>query len=681
MKCTLLIALAASILLLPSGCVPTQSAPSVATSEAWKSQSPVHPLDPLTSSEIEAAIQSLRSAEHFADGTFVPTLVLREPSKESVRSWKPGAPLQREAFAVVLDRKNNRKSEAVIDLATKTVTSWTDIAEGQPSVMVDEFNGVPEIVRADPTWQAAIAKRGITDMSKVHVDTWAAGVLPVEGAEPGARLCRALAFYRGEGENAYSRPIEGVVAVVDVGLGKVVQVVDTGVRPIATKAPEFDSDSLGSPRTNLKPLFIEQPEGPSFTIDGHEVRWQNWRFRYAMHPREGLVLYTVGFEDGGKLRSILHRASISEMIVPYGDPDPNWNWRAAFDEGEYGLGRLCNVLHEEQDAPGNAQFLDVVLAGETGVPELRHNAIAMFERDGGILWKHYDEVAGKSYVRRSRELVVLYMVTVGNYDYFIKWIFHQDGALEVRAEASGILLAKGAPQALCETCIAAAEGKDVEGDERVGTLVDAQVIAPNHQHFFSVRLDFDIDGPENSVAEVNVTSIPPGPENPELNGFRAVKTPLTTELEAQRDINLPTHRHWRIYNPGVKTALGHYPSYLLVPGDNSVPYVHPDGSAMKRAPFMGHHFWATAYRPEEIYAAGSHPNQNSLTVGVPQWTSDNQSLENRDLVVWYTMGLTHVPRPEEWPIMATAGIGFKILPMSFFNENPTLDVPEIPLAK
>ncbi|QDU89470.1 Copper methylamine oxidase precursor [Pirellulimonas nuda] len=677
MKKSTLAVLASLMLAAPTGhAAPQPDGNATVKDDAWKKRSPDHPLDPLTHGEVQAAVEALRSAGRFADGVFVPTLVLREPSKESVRDWAPGAPLKREAFAVVLDRANRVKAEAVIDLATNTVTSWTEITGSQPHVLVEEFYGVPEIVKADPDWCAAMAKRGVTDVSKVHVDTWAAGVLPAEGAVPGARLCRAIAFYRGEGKNPYARPIEGVVAVVDVELGKVIQVLDTGVRPIAKKAPEFDAASLGAPRTGLKPLSIEQPEGPSFAINGHEVRWQNWRFRYAMHPREGLVLYTIGFEDGGKLRPILYRASHSEMIVPYGDPDPNWYWRAAFDEGEYGMGRLCNELQEGLDAPGNAVFVDAVLANETGVPELRRNAVAFFERDGGILWKHCDEDAGLRYVRRSRELVVLHTVTVGNYDYILKWIFHQDGVLEVRAEASGILLAKGAPQALCETCIAAAEGKAVEGDERVGTLVDHQVIAPNHQHFFSVRLDFDIDGPQNSVAEVNVSSFPAGPDNPQLNAFQVEKTPLVSERQAQRDINLDSHRHWKIYNPSVKTALGHYPSYLLVPGDNSVPYIHPDSATRKRARFVDHHFWATAYRPEEVYAAGPHPNQNPASEGMPEWISDNQSLEDRDLVVWYTMGLTHVPRPEEWPIMPTAGMGFKLVPMSFFNENPTLDVPE-----
>ena len=54
-----------------------------------------------------------------------------------------------------------------------------------------------------------------------------------------------------------------------------------------------------------------------------------------MHPREGVVLYRVGYEDDGKLRSILYRASLSEMVVPYGDPAPSWFFRGVFDEGEY----------------------------------------------------------------------------------------------------------------------------------------------------------------------------------------------------------------------------------------------------------------------------------------------------------------------------------------------------------
>ncbi len=51
-------------------------------------------------------------------------------------------------------------------------------------------------------------------------------------------------------------------------------------------------------RDDLKPLEITQPEGPSFTVDGNLVRWQRWSLRVSMDPYEGLVLHTIGYEDG-----------------------------------------------------------------------------------------------------------------------------------------------------------------------------------------------------------------------------------------------------------------------------------------------------------------------------------------------------------------------------------------------
>jgi primary-amine oxidase len=668
--------LAAAFLGLGAGCRGGASKEGDAAKTRAMKEVAAHPLDPLTWSEIETAMEVLRAGGKFAEGMFVPTLVLREPSKETVRAFRAGAPLQREAFAIVLDRKGNRTSEAIVDVGKKAIVSWKEVPGVQPNVLEEEFESVPEIVRADPAWQAAIAKRGITDTQNVLVDTWAAGVLPAKGAAPGARLCRAISFYRGQNKNGYGRPIEGVVAVVDVNQGKVVEVVDTGVRPVARSAQDFDAKSLGRPRAGLKPLSVEQSQGPSFQIAGNRVRWQNWQFRFALHPREGLVLYTVGYEEGGKVRPILHRASISEMVVPYGDPDVNWVWKSAFDEGEYGLGRLANELEPGRDAPDNAVFADAVMATETGEPDLWRNAVAFFERDGGILWKHYDDFTERAYTRRARELVMLYTVTVGNYDYFIHWIFHLEGTIEVRAQASGILLAKGVPQATCQSCAAAAEGKPAEGDEKTGTLVAERIVAPNHQHFFNFRLDFDVDGEANSVSELNVSSIPEAQGNPHLNGFMMEKTLLATEKAAQRDMNLATQRHWKVFNPGAKNSIGHSPGYMIAPGENSIPYSQPASATRKRAGFMSHHLWVTPYKAGEMNASGTYPNQNPQDEGLPKWTADDEPIVNRDVVLWYTVGLTHIPRPEEWPIMPTGGVSFKLVPFAFFTANPVLDVPD-----
>jgi primary-amine oxidase len=41
-------------------------------------------------------------------------------------------------------------------------------------------------------------------------------------------------------------------------------------------------------------------------------------------------------------------------------------------------------------------------------------------------------------------------------------------------------------------------------------------------------------------------------------------------------------------------------------------------------------------------------------------------------VLWYTFGVTHVPRPEEWPIMNLQKTGFTLMPVNFFSENPAM---------
>lgn len=178
-------------------------------------------------------------------------------------------------------------------------------------------------MKADVRWQEAMRRRGITDFHKVQVDTWAAGHLVPREAQ-GVRVLRAISYFKDGAMNFYGRPIEGVLALVNMSSQRVMEVLDTGVVPVAPTTQDFDRKSLAPLRRDVAPLRITQPRGASFHVRGHEVRWQKWRFRFALHPREGLVLYTVGYEDEGRVRSILYRASISEMVVPYGDTDGNW---------------------------------------------------------------------------------------------------------------------------------------------------------------------------------------------------------------------------------------------------------------------------------------------------------------------------------------------------------------------
>jgi primary-amine oxidase len=283
----------------------------------------------LSATEIEAAARIFRGASQFPSDGLFSTIVLDEPPKSEVLAFKPGSPIDRKAFAIVIDRRGNRTFEAIADLSGSRLVSWNEV-QGQPPVLAGEFDELSRIVKANPEWQAAMKRRGITDFTTVQVDGWAVG--EVASSQPAARLMRGVTYLVDGQTNFYGRPIEGVIALVNMNTGSVVELVDTGAVTVPPPSQELDEKSTGT-RTAPKPLAITQLQGPSFTINGHEIRWQKWRFRYTMHPREGLILHTVGYEDGDRVRPILYRASLSEMVVPYGDSDRTWRWRAAFDVG------------------------------------------------------------------------------------------------------------------------------------------------------------------------------------------------------------------------------------------------------------------------------------------------------------------------------------------------------------
>jgi primary-amine oxidase len=625
-----------------------------------------HPLDPLDESEIASAVEILRAAPGFPPNALFSTVQLNEPPKSEVLNFRAGAAFRREAFAIVFDREKNRTSEAVVDLRANKLVSWKEIAVVQPLVFYSEYETLQKIVKADARWQAAMRRRGITDFEQVAVDGWAVGQADARFT---GRLLRGLSYLKGDSANYYGRPIEGVIALVNMNTQRVVELTDTGVVPITPNGQDFDEKSIGKLREKPKPLLITQPEGAGYQLSGREIRWQKWRFRYTMHPREGLVLHLVNYDDDGTLRPVLYRASLSEMVVPYGDPDANWRWRAAFDVGEYSVGRLASPLEPKLDAPENAQLIDATFADDFGKPYTLERAVAIYERDGGILWKHFDTVSGKNETRRARELVMFFVATIGNYDYAVNYIFKQDGSLEVDLALTGIMLAKGVRERR-------ADENHSTLSATTGHLVAENIVAPHHQHFFSFRLDFDIDGTRNSVTEMNTSGMPAGANNPYLNGFLMRESVFRTELEARRRMDMRAARVWTVTNFSARNSLGHHTSFILVPGANSLPYIAPQSLVRRRAQFINNHFWATRYNPGELYAAGVYPNQSRGGDGLPRFVADNESIENQDVVVWYTLGVTHIPRPEEWAVMPVTHVGFKLIPGGFFSRNPALDVPK-----
>ena len=619
-----------------------------------------HPLDPLTADEIIAAVSVLKSQRALGPRVRFETVTLEEPAKEIALGHKNGDPIERAAFIVTLDNDTASTYEAVVSITDAQVKSWKHVPDVQPRVMLDEFYECEAAVKANPEFQAAIKKRGITDPDLVMVDPWSAGNYGVE-EERGRRLVFARSFVRSSPtDNGYARPIEGVTAVVDLNEMVVLRVDDYGLVPLPPNPGNYASEFVGEFRKDVKPLDIVQPEGTSFQVDGYKVTWQKWHLRAGFTPREGLVLHTVGYEDQGRVRPIMYRAALSDMVVPYGDPSKDHFRKNAFDAGEYGIGTLTNSLELGCDCLGEIRYFDGVLNDGRGGATTIPNAICMHEEDYGILWKHVDWRTGQTEVRRSRRLVVSSIATVGNYEYGFFWYFYQDGTIQMEVKLTGIINTAAVPPGEVP---------------KYGTLVAPQLNGHVHQHFFNFRLDMNVDGGSNSVYEVNTVAEPLGPDNPQGNAFYAQPTLLKTESEAQRIIDPMTGRYWVISNPSARNAMGQATAYKLLPGENILPFAHPSASVMKRAGFMNKHLWVTPYHPQETSASGPYPNQHPGGAGLPEYTAANRSIENTDVVVWYTFGYHHIPRTEDWPVSPVSYCGFTLKPVGFFDQNPALDVP------
>ena len=632
-----------------------------------------HPLDPLTAEEVEAAARAVTAAAGLEPSARFVYVSLYEPAKAEVIAFEAGGPAPERQVKVLVREKAERATyEGIVAVDHGTVRSWRRVDGVQPPVMFEEFLRAEEIVLADPRWQEAMRRRGVTDFSLCMVDPWSApNVEPGMDPEDG-RFVRPLTFVRAEpGDNGYARPVEGLLTLVNLDTMSVVEVTDLGVVPLPERPGNYAPATMAAPgnipsfpagpRTDVRPLDIVQPDGPSFTLDGHHLRWQKWDLRIGFTAREGLVLHRIGYHDGGGLRSVIHRASLSEMFVPYGDPAATHYRKLVLDEGEYGIGMLTNSLELGCDCLGEIRYLDGVVNDNDGKAMVIPNAICLHEEDTGIAWKHTDFRTGYAEVRRMRRMVISSIVTVGNYEYGYFWYLYQDGSLEYQVKLTGVLSTGALPPG------AAAPAH--------GVMVAPGMYGPHHQHFFNVRLDMAVDGPANRVYEVSPVALPEGPGNPVGNAWRVDETLIESEAAGGRDADPLGGRYWKIVNDGVRSEVGNPSGYKLLPEHSIAAFCHPGSPVAQRAGFIAHQLWVTAYDRDELFATGDYPYQSPGGGGLPAFVAQDRSLVDTDVVVWYTFGTNHVVRPEDWPVMPVHPIGFRLVPCGFFAGNPALDNP------
>ena len=632
-----------------------------------------HPLDGLTGAEMLRVTEILRAAGAANDQTRYPLIELLEPPKAEVLAWSDGDPEPRRALVHLLNQAGFRA--AVVDITGGTVEA-AGPATGQPMVLFEEFTGAMNAALDHPEMIAGLTRRGLTPTDVFCLPLTAGNYLTPE--YEGTRLMKVPCYLNPTGSNYYAKPIEGLFAVVDLIRGEATAVVDEGVVPVPEDDWGYTPDEVAARqplRPASNPVDLTQAGSPGYAITGSRIEWDIWRFRLRVDKRPGIVLSNIDVRDGERWRSVLYQAHLSEVFVPYMDPSAGWYFRTYMDSGEYGFGLFLSPLRAGIDCPGHATFLPALVNDDRGRPLDIPDAICIFERYiGDPAWRHFEVFAQgeATFVpaegRPDTELVVRTASVVGNYDYLIDYRFRQNGEIAIKIGATGLDAVKGVAATSMEDSTAAA-------DTAYGTLVAPNLVAPFHDHYFNFRLDFDIDGPVNHPAVLEVVAGEPAADSPRRSFWTVKSSAPASELEARYTLSAQAPKYFLVRNEAERTRLGHHPAYMIHHGSVAYgPFDYAADPPMRRNAYIGHTIWNTVHDPTQRYAGGEFPMQSDGSDTLAEWVKADRALQGTDVVTWFTAGFHHLPRAENWPVMSTDWKAIHIMPHNFFTRNPALTI-------
>ncbi|ARF12034.1 copper amine oxidase [Klosneuvirus KNV1] len=671
----------------------------------------VSPFDQLTVVELQNITDyffaNILNTVTVPDDAIFDCVNLLEPPKKEVLAWMAGGPLPKRLVDVpIYYYADDIYHQYIVELVSEAVVYVSEpnhVKRARPGYTCHDDDTSVALVYSDPKFIKAMAKRGIapSDFYKIFANTCVDGRLDNCHCKHNKCNCEGkfhiikethprphsfyINFFWNDGRigdtSAYAQPIEGVYAIVDRRSNKVLSIVDTDeIIPIQTGNLDWTR-----PLDNtLKPLNYAQPDGPSYTITGSQVEWQGWRFNMTYNSISNLEFHNISFLDRTVWREnpnatpvrrmMYYKANIPELITAYSypeAPDKAFNY---LDFNEYPARDFAPPITPGIDVPPYAELITIpVILADGSVFEME-NTVAIYEVSDGFLWRHYNYPCGDLevepiYGRSGRNLVVQAFPVIANYDYAIYYIFTQTGTLTVRIRASGVMECAGTPI----TKVNEEKGIDVLD----GTLVRENVNAINHRHIACVRFDMMVDGLKTKVYEKNIEFPEIGKENPCGNVFKEVERLLKSEKKAVRDNDFQKNRSWLVESSCSENYLGHPRSIEIVPSPTMIPSHHPCERIAKRATQMKHNFFVTKYHDGEDYVMGKHPVERGHDHGLGKYIEDDESIVDKNNVVWYQAAFLHSPHTEQYPVMPYEQLQISAMPHNFFNENPGLYVSDL----
>ncbi|GAU23717.1 hypothetical protein TSUD_46470 [Trifolium subterraneum] len=570
-----------------------------------------HPLDPLSPIEINKTRHIIQQSYLGAIPNITYHFVdVEEPNKNNVLKWLSSSSTTKQKPIIP------RQAKVVVRAKDETHELVVDIKKG--SIVSDKIykgHGYPpftfnELFQASKLpLKYSKFKESITQRAlNLSQVSCVPFTIGWYGEKITRRALKVSCFYRGKSVNIWARPIEGITLLIDVDLMKIT-------------------------------MYNDRYRVPMPKAEDHEVKWANWAFHVGFNARAGMIISTASIFDDKKqkFRRVMYRGHVSETFVPYMDPTNEWYFRTFMDVGEFGFGRSADSLQPKVDCPNNAVYMDGFMAGPNGEVQQVPRAICIFERhSGNVAWRHM-EINNPTKLIRDGEADITLVVAL-----------------------TGVLEMKAVPYT-----------HKSQIKERVfGTLVTENTIANFHDHLVTYYLDLDIDDNANSFISAKIQKVKAnGFETPRKSYWTLVKEAVKSEAEARIRLGLEP-AELLIVNPNKMTRLGNQVGYRLISGQPITSLLSDDDYPQKRASYTKYQVWVTPYNKSERWAGGFYADRSRGDDGLAIWSQRNREIENRDIVLWHTIGIHHVPYQEDFPVMPTVQGGFELRPANFFESNP-----------
>lgn len=427
---------------------------------------------------------------------------------------------------------------------------------------------------------------------------------------------------------------------------------------IVKNAPNVDgtwahSDQQGEilPMDAMYPPTMIAPSGTRFAVDASAkyVEWMDYSFYIGFSRDTGVSLHDIRYKG----ERLIYELALQEALAHYAGNDPVQSGTSYLDT-YYGFGPYAFELVPGYDCPTYATYLN----SSFYVSETTHthiNSICLFEYDADYPIQRHSTSKYVA-VTKNTYFSVRSVSTVGNYDYMFTYTFFHDGSIAVEVRASGYIQSAYFAQ-----------------NQDYGFQIHDALSGSMHDHVLNFKVDFDILGTNNTIqtmANVPTTETYPWSGGKARNTMKLQRDFITNEDDARLNWGENNAVQVLVVNQDETNEYGEYRGYRILPYTGLAHLTVVNSSNLvNTAHWAEWDVQITQRKDTEPKAAHAYNSQdvNDPPVDFSKFF-DGENLEQEDLVVWFNLGMHHVPHTGDLPntVFTTAHSGMQFMPSNYF---------------